>query len=160
MPLSLEDSVRTVSLFDDGRSYRYVADRIGASIGSIHRAVQRFREFNTFSRRPGSGRKRSTTERDDRFMTLAVLRDRHTTAVQVQNRLRHFHHLDVSVSTIRRRLQEANLKSRRPATGQLLTRQHRIARLDFAHHHMNWIEEHWGNILFTDESRFSLRGAD
>ena len=113
-----------------------------------------------FSRRPGSGRKRSTTERDDRFMTLEVLRDRHTTAVQVQNRLRHFHQLDVSVSTIRRRLQEANLKSRRPATGQLLTRQHRIARLDFAHQHINWTEEQWGNILFTDESRFSLRGAD
>ena len=103
-------------------------DRIGASIGSIHRAVQRFREFNMFSQRPGSGRKRSRTERDDRFMILEVLRDRHTTAVQVQNCLRHFHQLDVSVSTIRRRLQEANLKSIRPATGQLLTREYRTYR--------------------------------
>ena len=41
-----------------------------------------------------------------------------------------------------------------------MTRQHRIARLDFAHQHINWTEEQWGNILFTDESRFSLRGAD
>ena len=97
MPLRVQDSVRAVSLIDDGRSYRYVTDRIGALIGSIHRAVQRFWEFNMFSRRPGSGRKRSSTERDDRFMTLEVLRDRHTTAVQVQNRLRHFHQLDVSV---------------------------------------------------------------
>ena len=95
MPLSVEYSVRAVSLIDDGQSYRYVADRIGASIGSIHRAAQRFQEFNMFSRRPGSRRKRSTTERDDRFMILEVLRDRHTTAVQVQNRLRHFHQLDV-----------------------------------------------------------------
>ena len=160
MPLSVEDSVRAVSLIDDGGSYRYVTDRIGASIGSIHRAVQRFREFDMFSQRPGSCRKRSTTKRDDRFMTLEVLRDWHTTAVQVQNLLRHFHQLDVNVSTIRRRLQEANLKSRRPATGQLLTRQHRITRLDFAHQHINWTEEQWGNILFTDESSFSLRGAD
>ena len=93
-------------------------------------------------------------------MALEVLRGRHTTAAQVQIRLCHFHQLDVSVSKIGRRLWEANLKSRRPATGQLLTRHHRIARLDFAHQRNKWTEEQWSNVLFTDESRFSLLGAD
>mgnify|MGYP003623523578 CR=1 FL=1 len=59
MPLSVEVSVRAESLIDDGQSYKYVVDSIGASIGS-------------------------TTEKDDRFMKLEVLRDWHTTVVQVQ----------------------------------------------------------------------------
>ena len=82
MPLSREEAAQAVALVEDGRSFRYVAEVIGSSLGSIHRAVQRYRELRTYDRRRGSGRRRSTSARDDRFLTLQVLRDRHTTAVQ------------------------------------------------------------------------------
>lgn len=160
MPLSPEASASAVALIEDGRSYRYVAERLGASIGSIHRAVKRFRETNSYSRRRGSGCKRATTARDDRFIRLEVLRDRNSTAVQIQNRLRHSRQVEVSKWTIRRRLHESNLRSRKPATGPLLELRHRRARLDFAYQHIDWTFEQWASVLFTDESRFALRSPD
>ncbi|KAJ4448522.1 hypothetical protein ANN_10540, partial [Periplaneta americana] len=101
-----------VALIDNDRSYRYVASSFGASIGSIHRAVRRFQEDDTFSQRPGSGRIRTTTARGNRFMILQVLMDWHTnkTAIQVQNSLCQFHQVNVSVWTIRTHLQESSLK--------------------------------------------------
>ncbi|KAJ4433229.1 hypothetical protein ANN_15487 [Periplaneta americana] len=54
------------------------------------------------------------------------------------------------------RLHESNLQLERPATGPLLIRKHRAARLEFAHQHANWTLEQWSTVLFTDEFRFSM----
>jgi hypothetical protein len=35
---------------------------------SVHRAVTRFQEASQYRRKPGSGRKRATTHRDDKFL--------------------------------------------------------------------------------------------
>jgi hypothetical protein len=45
-------------------------------------------------------------------------------------------------------------------TAPRLTREHRIARLAFAREHENWNIQDWGNVLFTDESRFCLYTSD
>ncbi|KAJ4445890.1 hypothetical protein ANN_12576 [Periplaneta americana] len=80
-------SATVVALIEDRRSYRYVAERLGASVGSVHRVARRFRETNSYSRRPGSNRSIASIERNDRFITLQVLRGRRTIAAKVQNRL-------------------------------------------------------------------------
>lgn len=58
----------------------------------------------------------------------------------------------ISDSTVRRRLAEANLKPRRPASGPRDPA--------YAREHMQWDEEEWSRILFADESRFSLYTSD
>lgn len=63
-----------------------------------------------------------------------------------------------SAPTIRRRLQEVNL--RRPATGPFLTRAHRVARLPFAQAHLNCTVDFWKRVMFTNETRVSLFGPD
>ncbi|PSN44331.1 hypothetical protein C0J52_11101 [Blattella germanica] len=67
---------------DDGRSLRYAARIIGAPYTTVQEAVKLFRETQSYSRRPGSGRKRVTSGRDDRYLVSQVLRDRHTTTVE------------------------------------------------------------------------------
>jgi hypothetical protein len=57
----------------------------------------------------------------------------------------------ISQDTIRRRLAEHQLLPYVPATGPLLTAEHR---LEFAHAHLNWQEADWTRVLFTNESRF------
>ena len=64
--------------------------------------------------------------------------------------------VDISVQTVRNRLREDNLRARVPAKGPLLTRAHRVARLEFAREHVNWGIEDWENVMFSDESRFCL----
>ncbi|KAJ4442359.1 hypothetical protein ANN_03945 [Periplaneta americana] len=120
MPLSSEDVTTTVALVENGHSLRYVTRVIRALLDTICSAMQRYRKLGKYDRRRGSGRRRSTSGRDDRFLTLQVLRDRHSTAVQTRNRLENVRHVRVSEQTVRRRFAEANLLSVRPAYGPQL----------------------------------------
>ncbi|GFW49788.1 transposable element Tcb2 transposase [Trichonephila clavipes] len=58
--------------------------------------------------------------------------------------------------TVARRLRGGGLYARRPVVCVPLTRQHRIARLQWCREHHNWTEQDWACVLFSDESRFSL----
>ncbi|KAF2894319.1 hypothetical protein ILUMI_11854 [Ignelater luminosus] len=144
----------------DERSIRYVSNALGFSRSSVHRAYNRYRETNSFNRRSGSGRKRSTTVRDDRLVQMSALRNRHLTAVSYRNELRRVRQVNVSPSTIRRRLYEANLSAKRPLKGPKLLPHHRRARLEFARNRIDWTEEDVVHVWFTDESKFNLRFSD
>ena len=80
----------------------------------------------------------STTTKDDQFLKLQILRDRHTTAVEARNMLRQATRINISERTARRRLKETGLLSRRPATGPLLTEEDRSSRLQFGRQHQHW----------------------
>jgi transposase len=139
MCLTPSDTARAIALIQDGRSKCYVARVLGVSRCSIQRAVKRFPKTKgyTSTRRVGSGRKRSTTPRDDHFLTLTVLRNRDTTAIRARNELQEVRVVAVSERTIRKRLEEHDLSARTLAHCLLLTRKHRVARLLIAHEHRN-----------------------
>jgi transposase len=160
MGLTPSDTARAIALIQDGRSKYYVARVLGVSRCSIQRAVKRFSETKGYTRRVGSGRKRSTTDRDDHFLNLTILRNRDTTAVRARNELEEVRGVAVSEQTVRKRLEEHGLSARTLAYCLLLTREHLVARLLIVHEHRNWRIEEWGRILFTDESRFCLRSPD
>ncbi|CAG9136950.1 unnamed protein product, partial [Plutella xylostella] len=102
----------------------------------------------------------ATSERDDRFIVSTSLRNRHLTGVDVQQELRRVRQVAVSEWTVRRRLKEANLTPKRPASGPKLTAGHRQARLQFAREHLDWSIAQWRSVLFTDECRVCLHGSD
>jgi transposase len=160
MPLSQEDSARAIALVHVGFSIREAANSLGFARSSVHRAVLRFRQTGGYTRRPGSGRRRSTSARDNRYITMLSLRNRHMTAVKIRNQLERVREVNVNERTVRRRLGEANLGAYRPATGPELLRGHRVSRLLFAQEHLNWNLEQWKSVLFSDESRFALRSPD
>ena len=66
----------------------------------------------------------------------------------------------LSDQTVRNRLHEDGMRARQPARGPILTAQHRVQRLNFAHEHQNWQLRHWRPVLFTDESRFTVSTND
>jgi transposase len=96
MGLTPSDTARAIASIQDGRSKYYVARVLGVSRCSIQRAVKRFPEAKCYTRRVGSGRKRSTTARDDHFLTLTILRNRDTTAVRARNELQEVRSVAVS----------------------------------------------------------------
>lgn len=160
MPLTSADVAKIVALIEDGRSQRYVSRTLGIPRTTVQDAWNRYLETDSLVRRVGSGRKRATTAVDDRFILLNTLRDRRLSAVQIQHRLLTVRGVEISDRTIRRRLVEGGLTSRRPATGPRLLARHRRTRLQFARLHVNWTLRQWSDVLFTDESRFCLRAPD
>lgn len=156
MDTTAEEAAQVIALLQSGMRQCDVARQLNLSRFSIRRVYQRFQETGGYIRRRGSGRKRCTTGRDDRFIVSTSLRNRFSNAVDLQQQLRSARRTSVSVSTIRRRLREKKIAAYRPAKGPQLSAQHRRDRLQFARDHLDWSLDQWRNVLFSDETRVTL----
>ncbi|KAL0842079.1 hypothetical protein ABMA28_014272 [Loxostege sticticalis] len=110
MSLSPEECTQMITMVQEGRSQRSTARTVVVSLSKVQRVLQRFQDTGMITRRPGNGRPRCTTVREDRFIASTMLRNRHLTAVQVRNSLQEVYHNNVSSDTILRRLREADIK--------------------------------------------------
>ncbi|GFV18250.1 HTH_Tnp_Tc3_2 domain-containing protein [Trichonephila clavipes] len=111
-------------------------------------------------RRGGSGRPRNTNDREDRAIRRVATSAPTTSLASIQRHLPPSRHPVPSRETIRRRLTEVGLRSRRPLRRLPLTPHHRQCRLDFCRPRATWSVTDWRRVIFGDESRFSLRDDD
>lgn len=158
--LSITDRGRALAWLQDGETQRSVSNRLNVSQSVIGRLWQRFRATGSVQNRPRSGRPRSTTAREDRYLTTMTLRQRRVTARRLRDRLRVTTGTLVSDQTVRNRLRANNLRSRRPAVRAPLLPRHRTARRDWCRRHVRWQRAQWASVLFSDESRFTLQFHD
>lgn len=156
MDTTTDEAAQVIALLQSGMRQCDVARQLNLSRFRVRRVYQRFLQTGGYIRRRGSGRIRCTSERDDRFIVSTSLRNRFSNAVQLQQQLQATRRRAVSVSTVRRRLKEKDIMSRRAATGPKLTAQHRQARLQFGREHVNWTLAQWSAVLFSDETRVCL----
>ncbi|GFX51108.1 transposable element Tcb2 transposase [Trichonephila clavipes] len=99
---------------------------------------------------------RATTSTDDRYIQLTARRNRTENATQLQRQLLLATGRRVSSQTVRNRLHEGGLYARRPMVCIPLTPRPRAARRRWAAEHRDWEQHDWRQVLFTDESLFSL----
>ena len=158
--LSTNERQRAVAMLQAGQSARRVAGTFRVAPNAITRLLNRFTVTNSVTDKARSGRPRVTTQRQDRLVTNLTLRHRMVNACVLQHELRTAAGVNVSDQTIRNRLHAANLRSRRPVEGIPLTRRHRRLRLEWCRPHLRWILRQWGNVCFSDESRFNLKFND
>ena len=152
---------QAVQLVQDGTPVRVVARRFGVSPSTVSRLWTRFRETGLYTRRPGQGRIRLTTPRQDRYLRVRVGRHRRSTARDLQGTCvgpRVCVYLTKQYETdFMRQDWEPDVHALRAVP---LTAAHRAARLQFAQDHRNWQLRHWRPVLFTDESRYTLSSCD
>ncbi|GFV30845.1 transposable element Tcb2 transposase [Trichonephila clavipes] len=74
----------------------------------------------------------------------------------LQQHLRSATGTTVSTQTVRNRLHDVGLYARRSMVCVRLTSRHRRERREWATEHVNWRRNKWSNLLFSDESRFSV----
>ncbi|GFT52445.1 transposable element Tcb1 transposase [Trichonephila clavipes] len=77
-------------------------------------------------------------------------------ATLLQQHLRSATGITVSTQTVRNRLHGVDMYARRPLVCVRLTSRHRRDRREWAKEHVNWRRREWSNVLFSDESRFSV----
>ncbi|GFV69982.1 transposable element Tcb2 transposase [Trichonephila clavipes] len=77
-------------------------------------------------------------------------------ATLLQQHLRSATGTTVSTQTVRNWLQGVGLYAHRPMVCAGLISRHRRDRREWAPEHVNWMRNEWSNVLFSDESRFSV----
>ena len=109
----------------------------------------------SWSVRPGHGRKRKIDERLQQTIVRIVDKEPWSTSKQIQADLQ-TPGTTVSARTIRRHLNEMGRYSRRPRMTPLLTQWHKKARLEFANTYLRKPKSFWENVIWTDEIKVEL----
>ncbi|GFY36390.1 transposable element Tcb1 transposase [Trichonephila clavipes] len=142
---------------EEGRSMTSVASEFGIAHSIVSRLWRQFQTTGTDIRGFSSGRPRGTTPADDRYIVLQARRNRRQRAGEIARHTTQATGRLISRFTVARRLHGGGLFARRPVRCIPLTPAHRRRRSLWYREHRNWRDNEWGRVLFTDESRFSLR---
>lgn len=153
--LPREDMIRAIGMLQAGRRQIEVAAEFHVTQSVISRLWRRYRATGEV-RNQHRGNGRITTAVQDRYIQLSARRNHTCTARLLQNQFQQTYGVLISDQTIRNRLHEVHLRSRRPLRVPPLTRGNRGERLLWAQEHRNWTNEQWAHVLFSDESRFGL----
>ncbi|GFT09404.1 transposable element Tcb2 transposase [Trichonephila clavipes] len=139
-----------------GWSATRVARQLGRSDSVVRRCCDQWIQEMLFTRRPGSGRPRRTSRREDRHIVRNARVQPTASSAAIQAQVAPSLSAPVSSRTIRRRLAEEHLGSRRPLRVLPLTSTHRQLRLEWCHARGNCTAAKWNQVAFSDESRFNL----
>lgn len=146
---------RMIGMLQAGLSLHAVAARIGVDRKTVRRWWRRYQLDGSHTRNAGSGRRRKTDNVADRQLCILAKRNRFVPCRLYHHYWRDSCEVQVSRRTVYRRLLQSHLRSYRPLQRIPLGPQHKLARRNWCNERLQWSEE-WKNILFTDESRFSL----
>ncbi|RXN12061.1 transposase-like protein [Labeo rohita] len=134
-----------------------VATKI-APKSTIYRIIKNFKERGSILVKKASGRPRKSSKRQDHLLKRIQLRDRSTTSAELAQEWQQAG-VSASARTVRRRLLEDGLVSRRAAKKPLLSKKNIRDRLIFCKKYGEWTAEDWGKVIFSDEASFRLFGA-
>src|ERR1043165_6793376 len=153
--LSEAKRAQILLLHNMGHSNRQIALKLGISYGGVYRCISRMRDRSVpdYSSRKRSGRPKATTATTDNAIIIMAKKSPRSSSRKIQSQLPV--EARVSTRTIRRRLFEGGLKSRRPALKPLLSKKNIRDRMAFCRKYRNWSADDWENVLFSDESTFT-----
>lgn len=157
--LTDEQKIRVLILRERGLSYEKIAKDIGSTNATVCRLIQKYEKTKTIARKPGSGRPRKTTEATDRLILRQVKADPRLTVREIKENLNNVG-IDLSETTIRKRIWESGLSGRRSRKVPLISPANRQKRLDFAYKYKDKPKEWWRNVIFSDESPFKLMSSN
>jgi transposase len=149
-----------VTLHAEGNSEHQVEAKTGFARSTVHSVIKKHRETGTVADKPGRGRKRKTSERDDRLLTLQIRKNRRLSAESVAQSSRSLVGVQLSPSTVRRRMQEREYHGCTPKKEPYLKPEHIKLRQQFAKAHVDKPIEFWEKVIWSDESKFNLFGSD
>lgn len=160
---SCDSSTRKIimNFYDKGWSYRKIANHINCSKDMVFNAIKHFKHFNTTENMPRKTRPRKTTPREDLRIVLLAKKDPLMGSELIRSELYGAEGTTgVSGRTVRRRLCEANLYGRATRKVPQLKNTNIKARLAFAKKYVNWTEQEWKNVLFSDETKINMISSD
>lgn len=129
----------------------------GCSESTAIRILRKQRKTGSVKDLPGRGRKRKTSEREDRHLALEVARDPNQNSTKLAKRIvPTLCKNRISRWTVARRLREYEFGAHTAALKPLLSHDNIEKRLAWAKKHKDWTVDNWKRVLFSDETPFCL----
>lgn len=142
--------------YKNGLSQKNISQKFSIQKSVISRIISRFLATGSVVTIHAGGRPRKTTQRVDKRIVREIKKKPFVTSTELVRELS----LDISARSVRRRAVEAGLRARKPSKKPFISKKNRKARLAFARAHISWDAAQWRNILFSDESKFNIKGSD
>lgn len=158
--ISEEKKKLIINAVKDGMSYSQVSELFDVSKSAVGDIIKRFKTRKSVENKKRTGRRKITTEHEDRILVRLSKNDPRMNAVELNEIMRTNYNVECSVDTTKRRLRQANLFGRRPAKKPLISAKNRKARIEFAKKYLKWEAKDWSKVLFSDESKFMVFESD
>ena len=154
--VSLKQQIQIETLLKDDQSQRIVARKVGVSQGCVKNVSNKIKRGEPLGNAPGQGRKRTSSERDDRRLLQMCKQDRKKSSQELSSEWILSNGMTFAASTVRRRLLEAGYNSYTTKRKPYRNASHKRKRLEFAIGHIDWLPKDWANIIWSDEAHFEL----
>ena len=156
--LSLSDRQELINLHLSGLSNREIGRRLKCDEKTVRTTVKKHQNTGSVRDAPKSGRPRVTSYREDNAIKIRSLRNRFETAPQIQQQCNLVK--KCSLSTVKNRLKEFNLKGYVARRKPMISAKNRKRRLDFVRCNEDHDSSYWSKVLFSDESKFNRLGSN
>lgn len=149
-----------ISLHKEGKSYGEISNIVKRSRSTIESVVKRFSSTNTTKNKSRSGRPRKIKRGEQRYIARTVNKEPQTSLRQLKNQLETHFGTVVHRTTVSRALNRLHIKARVAAKKPYISAIYKKKRLEFAKQYINKSTDFWKSVLFSDESKFNIRGSD
>ncbi len=148
---------KIVDIYQSRKGYKAISKALGLQRTTIRAIIHKWRKFGTVVNLPRSGRLTKITPRAQRRLIQEVIKEPRTTSKELQASLASIK-ISVHDSTIRKILGKNDIHGRVPRQKTLLTKKNTKTRLTFAKKYIDYPQDFWANILWTNETIVELFG--
>uniref|UniRef100_A0A673W276 Uncharacterized protein n=1 Tax=Salmo trutta TaxID=8032 RepID=A0A673W276_SALTR len=154
--LSKQVRDKVVEKYRSGLGYKKVSETLNIRRSTFKSIIKKCREYGITTNLPTEDRPQKLTDQARRALIREATKRPKIILKELQSSTAG---VSASARTVRRRLLEDGLVSRRAAKKPLLSRKNIRDRLIFCKRYRDWTAEDWGKVIFSDESPFRLFGA-
>lgn len=148
-----------IRLHNQCKSSYEIARLVGKPRSTIQSIIDRFGITKSVENQHRSGRPRSLTEQDERFVLRQIKKNPKTSAPVLASELAQ-RGTTVCPSTIRNTCKKYGYNGRVARKKFWVNKINRQKRLEFAKEYRNKNEDFWNDVIFSDESKFNIFGSD
>lgn len=146
---------KIVDMYPSGKGYKAISKYLGLQRTTVRAIIHKWRKLVTVVNLPRSDPPTTITPRAQCRLVYEVIKEPRTTSKELQASLASIK-VSVHDSTIRKRLGKNGIHGRRQKP--LLIKNNTKARLTFAKQYLDYPQDFWPNILWTDETKVELFG--
>lgn len=152
--LNITQKETAIIMYQDGFSQKYICKLFGVNQSTISRLVQKYENSSSVKRSIGSGRPEKLNRAEKLRLKRCIQKNPDFTARQILNKTDLY--WKISRHTLKRYHCSIGLYCRVARKTSIISKKHRLNRLQFAKKYQHYSKEDWLNVIFSDETSIQL----